>query len=242
MNMKTLGIVGGMGWESSEAYYRVMNRQVRARLGGWHSARLILDSLDFHPIATARRDTDFELVRNTLVMSAQRLEAAGAQGLLIACNTAHRFARSVIDATTVPFLHIADAAGQALVKDGHQRVGLIGTAATMRGAFYAKWLAHHYELDVQVPAEQSRAVLHDLILNELASGTAPQRCAPRLDAVVEELARCGCTAVLLACTELGLAFGSLDEPVLQRALPLYDTAVLHACAAVEFSLTTERGS
>lgn len=233
--MKTLGVIGGMGWEGSATYYRVMNRQVRARLGGWHSSRLILDSLDFHAIATAQRPAEFDVVRATLIASAQRLESAGAQAILIACNTVHRFAPSVIDATQVPFLHIADAAGIALVRDGHQRVGLLGTAATMRGGFYAKRLAHLYGLDVQVPTAESRTALHHLILNDLNSA-APRVCAPQLDAVVEALARDGCTAVLLACTEFGLAYGSVDEPIVQRALPLYDTAVLHATAAVDFAL------
>lgn len=235
--MKTLGVIGGMGWEGSAAYYRVMNRQVRARLGGWHSSRLILDSLEFNAIATAQQRNEFEMVRAALVESAQRLEAAGAQGLLIACNTVHRFAQSVIEHTSVPFLHIADAAGAALTADGHRRVGLIGTAATMSGAFYGKRLAQQFALDVQVPATESRDMLQSLILNELATGTAPQDCAPRLDAVVEELAGVGCTAVLLACTEFGLAYGSRDQPILHRALPLYDTAVLHAHAAVEFALS-----
>jgi aspartate racemase len=234
--MKTLGVIGGMGWEASAAYYRVMNRRVRARLGGWHSSRLILDSLDFNTIAAAQRPSEFEHVRDLLVESARRLEVAGAEGILIACNTVHRFAQSVIDATSVPLLHIADAAGEALRADGHVRIGLIGTAATMQGAFYGKWLAHHHGLDVQVPAPQSRELLQALILNELNNGTAPQACAPRIDAIVEELASSGCTAVLLACTEFGLAYGSLDQPVLQRSLPLYDSAVIHAHAAVDFAL------
>jgi aspartate racemase len=234
--MKTLGVIGGMGWEASATYYRVMNRQVRARLGGWHSSRIILDSLDFNAIATAQQRSEFEWVRGLLVESARRLDASGAEAILIACNTVHRFAQSVIDATSVPFLHIADAAGKALTLDNHQRIGLIGTAATMRGSFYRRWLTHHYGLDVQVPSAPSQVLLDDLISNELNNGSSPQSCAPRLDAVIEELARAGCTAVLLACTEFGLAYGSLDQPVLQQALPLYDTAVIHAHAAVDFAL------
>lgn len=235
--MKTVGIIGGMGWEGSAVYYRVMNRQVRARLGGWHSSRLILDSLDFHAVAAAREHSEFEAVRGLLVESARRLEAAGADALLLACNTVHRFASSVSAATRLPLLHIADAAGKTLVDAGHQRIGLMGTAATMSGGFYDKWLTQHYALDVRVPSRQARERLHALVLNELASGDAPERCAARIDAVVDELARDGCTAILLACTEFGLAFGSLDQPLIQRALPLFDTAVLHASAAVDFALS-----
>ncbi len=235
--MKTLGVIGGMGWEASASYYRIMNRQVRARLGGWHGSRLILDSLDFHTIATARSPHEYELVRATLVDSARRLEAAGAEAILIACNTVHRFAPSVIDAITVPFLHIADAAGKALVADGHRRVGLLGTVATMRGGFYGKWLTERHALDVRIPSPASCKTIDGLIVGELASGPDPRACAPRIDAVVEELSSEGCTAVLLACTEFGLAYGSLDEPILRRALPLYDSAVLHAEAAVDFALS-----
>jgi aspartate racemase len=235
--MRTLGIIGGMGWEGSAVYYRVMNRQVRARLGGWHSSRLILDSLDFHAVATAREPHEFEAVRGSLVESARRLEAAGAEALLLACNTVHRFASSVSAATKIPLLHIADAAGKALVDGGHQRIGLLGTAATMRGGFYDKWLTQHHGIDVQVPSAESRQLLDAIIRDELASGNTPERCAPRIDNVVEELARDGCTAILLACTEFGLAFGSLDQPIVQRAVPLYDTAVLHASAAVDFALS-----
>lgn len=234
--MKTLGVIGGMGWEASATYYRVLNQQVRARLGGWHSARLILDSLDFHAIAAARTRDEFDRTRTSLVESAARLQAAGAEGLLIACNTVHRFAPAVIEATNIPLLHIADAAGKALVADGHRCVGLLGTAATMRGAFYGEWLTRHYGLDVRVPTPAACSTIQALIANELTVGSAPHECAPRIDAVVDELARAGCTAVLLACTELGLAFGALDQAILHRSLPLYDTAVIHAYAAVEFAL------
>ncbi len=237
--MKTLGIIGGLGWESSALYYRVLNREVRRRMGGFHSCRVMLDSLDFDFFARAKTRVEFEAVRQELVDSSRRLAGAGADLILIACNTAHRFAPSVLDATHVPLLHIADAAGEALVRDGHQKVGLLGTRATMEGAFYRKRLAKKFGIEVLVPERDGRDSLNTLILNELQIGTDPQACAPRLDALIGELAERGATAVALACTELGLIYGDSDSPIIARSLPAYDTAVVHALAAVESILNED---
>jgi aspartate racemase len=234
--MKTIGLMGGMGWEGSASYYRTMNRQVRASLGGFHSARIILDSLDFAFMASASSKEDFERVRRTLVESALRLEGAGADLLVIACNTVHRMAPSIQEAISIPFLHIADSAGAALVRDGHERVGLLGTKATMEAPFYRKRLASRFSLDVVVPDESVRVRVDRLINQELVSGDEPEASAAPLDEMVVGLAASGCTAVLLACTDFGLAYGSTGEPVLHRELPLYDTAVLHALEAVDFAL------
>jgi aspartate racemase len=234
--MKTIGLMGGMGWQGSASYYRTMNQAVRARLGGFHSARIILDSFDFHSIATAQSKEEFEEVSAIMVASALRLQAAGAQVLAIACNTVHRLAPAVEAAIEIPFLHIADASGAALVADNHSRVGLLGTRATVESGFYRKRLARNLGLDIVLPNEEERAQVDEMISKELAAGDKPEACAPRLDKIVASFAEAGCTAVLLACTEFGLAYGSSDERVLHRALPLYDTAVVHALAAVEMAL------
>ena len=225
-----------MGWESSAAYYRIMNRQTRARLGEWHSSRIILDSLEFNAIAQAQHRDDYRYVRAALVESGKRLELAGAEGLVIACNTAHRFAQSVSDAIKIPLLHISDSAGEALLRDGHTKVGLVGTQATMHGTFYRKRLRERFEIDVVVPDKKTRRSLHTMILNELAAGSSPEACAPRLNDIAAGLQAEGATAVLLACTEFGLAYGSKDRPIIKQSIPLYDTAVLHAHAAVSFAL------
>lgn len=237
--MRTVGIIGGMGWEGSAAYYRVMNRAVRARLGGLHSARVLLDSLQFETIAGAQQRRDAGLIQAELVASAQRLERAGAALLVIACNTVHRFAAQVQAAVSVPLLHIADPVGDAAAADGHRRVGLLGTRATTEGRFYADRLAEAHGLQVVAPAAPTRRALHTMILQELAAGDNPTACADRLDSVVRELADQGCTAVLLACTEFGLAYGASDTPCLHRDLPLYDTATLHALAAVDRALAPQ---
>jgi len=228
--------MGGMGWQGSASYYRVMNRAVRARLGGFHSARVILDSFDFHSIASAQSKEDFEEVAATMVASALRLQAAGAELLAIACNTVHRLAPAVEEAIDIPFLHIADASGDALNRDQHTRVGLLGTRATIESGFYRKRLAASMGLDIVLPDQDQRALVDEMISKELAAGENPEACAPRLDRMVASFAETGCTAVLLACTEFGLAYGASDDPVLERALPLYDTAVLHALQVVEMAL------
>ncbi len=234
--MKTIGLMGGMGWQGSASYYRVMNRAVRATLGGFHSARIILDSFDFHTIASAQSKDDYAEVEATMVSSALRLQAAGAELLAIACNTVHRLAPAVEKAIEIPFLHIADASGAALVRDKHTRVGLLGTRATIESGFYRKRLATRLGLDIVLPDEEQRAEVDEMISKELAAGEKPEECAPRLDKMVALFAESGCSAVLLACTEFGLAYGASDEPVLNRALPLYDTAVVHALATVEMAL------
>ena len=233
--MKTIGIMGGMRWQASATYYRVINLEINKRLGGSHSAKLILDSLDFHPIDTAKSPEQRRQVGELLVESALRLERAGADELVIACNTVHRLAQPIVNAISIPLLHIADPAGQALANDGHKCVGLLGTRATMEGAFYKTRLARNFKLDVRVPDAATQASVDALVQNELA-GTSPQSCAEPLDLVVSDLQKQGCTAVLLACTELGLAYGGGDSAVRTRELPLYDTAILHALAAVENSI------
>ena len=239
-HMRAIGLIGGWGWEASAAYYRIMNREVRRQLGGWHSARVVLDSLDLHPLTTARTKDDFEAIRRTLVASAIRLRDAGAELIVIACNTVHRFADSAREAVDIPLLHIADAAGEALTQDAHARVGLIGTLATMQSPFYRRHLADAYGLDVVLPSRALRGDVADLIKRDLTSGDHPEAAAPKLDLVIDYLAEQGCSAVLLACTDFGLAYGATDTAIIQRTLPLYDAGVLHALAAVRLALADRR--
>lgn len=238
--MKTIGVIGGIGWEGSAMYYRVMNRAVRSRLGGWNSARIVLDSLEFNAIAQAQSRADFLAVRESLVQSGKRLEAAGADVLVIACNTVHRFAPAVSAVVKVPLLHIADAAGQALQSDGHRRVGLLGTRATVEGAFYPTRFERLGGIELVIPKREVMADVDDLIMGELAlrtdDGPVSDECGTRMGAAVAHLAEAGCSAVLLACTEFGLVYGARDRVCIQQQLPLYDTGVVHALAAVDWAL------
>lgn len=233
--MRTIGMIGGMGWEASAAYYRLMNREVRARLGGWRSARVIVDSLDFDPIARARTRSDYLAVRAALLASATRLQVAGAELLVIACNTVHRFADYLQARIEIPLLHIADVSAAVLLRDGRRRVGLLGTRATMHGGFYQQRL-QAVGLTAVTPAAEARATLHDLILQEWTGGQGARADAALLAPYVEELAGVGCDCVLLACTDFGLAFGGSDKAVIAGGVPLYDTTVLHARAAVDWAL------
>lgn len=236
--MKTIGLIGGLGWESTAIYYRVMNLEVRKQLGAWHSARLIVDSLDFQPFATANRKEDFAKLQSSLVDSAQRLERAGADLLVIACNTVHRFATTVQNSIAIPLLHIADPAGEALRRDGHQKVGLLGTRATTEGSFYRQRLAELFNIEVIVPTREERSKLHQLIVEELNGSRVSSDCAAKIDLLIEDFANQGASAVILACTELGLAFENRDSAIIARALPAYDTAILHALGAVKISRET----
>jgi amino-acid racemase len=237
--VKTIGMVGGLGPESSALYYRVMNRAVRERLGGRHSARVLLDSVDFHEFADMQERGDWDAVARLLAASVRRLEGAGAEVLLIACNTAHRAFDTTLRAASRPLLHVADAAGTALRAGDRKRVALLGTRYTMQGGFIAARLAQRHGIEAIVPdaAEQER--LHAIIQDELVAGAIH----PASRAFVAELgARCavrGADALLLACTELGLLFPELDAiggTAAELALPIYDTARLHALAAVDLAL------
>jgi len=228
-----------MGWESTALYYRVIHLETRRRLGDNYSARVIVDSLQFEVLASARSRADFQRVRTMLVDSGRRLEVAGAQALLIACNTAHRFADAVEQAVGIPLLHIADCAGAALQAEGHQCIGLLGTQATMTGSFYRRRLAERFGREVVIPDKADSELVNDWIVRELVHGRASQQARADLSAVVQRLASRGANAALLACTELGLAFGGGDIARRELAIPTFDTAVLHATAAVELSLAAE---
>lgn len=238
--MHTIGIIGGMGWEASAAYYRLINQEVRARLGGWHSARILLDSLDFDPIAKARTKQDYMAVRDTLLASSKRLQGAGAELLVIACNTVHRFSAQLQASVDIPLLHIAEVSAAALRDDRRTRVGLLGTRATMGGGFYPRFL-QAAGVEVVLPPPEARAELHERILREWTGGERPVADADALTPHVQRFVTQGCDCVLLACTDFGLAFGGSGPPIIAADLPLYDSTVLHARAAVDWALEPHRG-
>jgi len=240
--MKMIGIVGGLSPESSALYYRVMNRLANARRGGSHSARILLDSLDYHDFAEAQERGDWDGVVAMLSASARRLEAAGAELIAIACNTAHRDFGAIERAIACPLLHVADASGAALRAADRKRVALIGTRYVMDGGFIAERLADRHALDVLLPTPSERERIHRIILDELVAGAVRPASRAFLADLARSFATRGADALLLACTELGLLFPELDagdgaiEATDELALPVYDTARLHARAAVEMAL------
>jgi aspartate racemase len=229
--MKMLGLIGGMSWESSAEYYRIINQGVRERCGPTASARCLLWSFDFAEIAILQTAGDWDTLAVLLVDAAKRLETAGADLLLICTNTMHKSAPEIEAATRVPLLHIADPAGAAVKAAGHKTVGLLGTAFTMEQPFYAQRLAEKHGLNVLVPEADDRAEVHRVIYEELVTGKIKPASRATYRAVIKRLAARGATAIVLGCTEIMLLIGPEDSP-----LPLYDTTRLHAEAAVAFAL------
>jgi aspartate racemase len=235
--MKTLGILGGMSWESTALYYRLLNTGVAARLGGLHSAELLLHSFNFAPLAAQQAAGDWAGAGAHLVAAARGLEAAGAQGLLLATNTMHKLSPALQAALPgLPLLHIAEATGRALVQAGMQRVLLLGTRFTMEDAsIVLARLREDHGLDVQVPNADGRALMHRVIYDELCRGVVQAGSRQAVVGLIAAAAEEGAQAVILGCTEIGLLIDATVSP-----LPVFDTTTLHAAAAVNWMLETTR--
>ncbi|HRZ00623.1 MAG TPA: aspartate/glutamate racemase family protein [Burkholderiaceae bacterium] len=229
--MKTLGLLGGMSWESTALYYRLLNQAVQARLGGLHSARLLLLSVDFHAIEALQRAGDWDAAGASLAREAQALEGAGAQGLVLCTNTMHRVAPAIEDAVRIPLLHIADATARAVLAAGCTRVGLLGTRFTMEQEFYRGRLEREHGIEVLVPPAEDRTEVHRVIYNELCLGRIEPASRARYREVIANLVARGAQAVVLACTEISLLVDASDATV-----PLIDTTREHALAAVAWAL------
>jgi len=228
--MKTIGLIGGMSWESTALYYQTINREVARRLGGLHSASFNLISLNFEEIARRQRSQDWDGMSRILVDAAQRLEEGGAQCVLIGTNTMHRVASEVQSAIGIPLLHIADVTAQAIHAKGSRVVGLLGTRFTMEQPFYVDRLASH-GIGCVVPDEPARAEVHRIIFDELCKGQILDSSRMALQEICAGLASRGAEGIVLGCTELPLILSADDT-----TLPIFDTTSLHALAAVEFAL------
>ncbi|MFK4761226.1 aspartate/glutamate racemase family protein [Microbacterium sp. ZW T5_45] len=228
--MKTIGVLGGMSWESSLEWYRLANQQVHARLGGHHSARILLDSLDFAEIEALQALDDWEAAGALLASRAAALEGAGAELLVLCTNTMHLVADRITDAVGIPFLHIADVAGSAVAEAGVSTVGLLGTAFTMERPFYADKLAEH-GIRTIVPDADDRRIVHDVIYDELVHGVVRDESRQRYIEIVERLVAQGAEGVILGCTEIELLLSASDVSV-----PVFPTTALHVAAAVEAAL------
>jgi len=226
--MRLLGVLGGMSWTSTLSYYRLLNEGVAARLGGLHSARVLLHSVDFDPVARAQHDDDWDAATAVLTDAARGLAAGGAEALLLATNTMHKVAAAVEDAAGVPLLHIADPTADALLAGGHGRVGLLATRFTMEEDFYRGRLRQR-GLDVVVPDPADRAMVHRVVYDELVHDVVREESRTAYLEVVDRLAAAGAEAVVLGCTEIGLLLGPGDG-----SLPSYDTTALHVAAGVDW--------
>ena len=228
---RLVGVIGGMSWESSVTYYQILNREYRKRLGGHHSAPVLLHSVDFAPIEEMQRAGDWDGTARILIDAAQGLERAGAQLLLLATNTMHLVYPQLENATSVPWIHIADAVGGALRSADAKRPALLGTRFTMERDFYRSRLTELFELDVLVPNEEERTEIDRVIFEELVHGEIRTESRAFYSGVIDRLAEAGADSVILGCTEIGLLIRPEDS-----RLPVFDTTVTHASAAVEFLL------
>jgi aspartate racemase len=232
VQQKVIGLIGGMSWESSAEYYRIINQRVRDRLGPLRSARCLMWSFDFGEIEALQHAGRWDEAAEELVAAARRLERGGADLVVICTNTMHRMADQVQAAIGLPLLHIADPTAERIRAAGLSRVGLLGTAFTMEQDFYKGRLAARHGLDVLVPGADDRAEVHRVIYEELVQGRALPASREAYRAVIARLVARGAQAVILGCTEIMLLVRPKDSPV-----PLFDTTALHAEAAVEWALT-----
>ena len=229
--MKTIGMIGGMSWESTAVYYRIVNETVRDRLGGLHSAECVLYSVDFADIEALQHAGRWDAAEAILVQAAEALVRAGAQLLIICTNTMHKLADGVAERVTVPLLHIADPTAEAIRAVGVESVALLGTRFTMEEAFYRRRLEQRHGLRVLIPDDAQRQTVHDVIYDELCLGRIRKSSRDAYARIIDDLVRRGAAGVILGCTEIGLLVQADTCPV-----PVFDTACIHARAAVDAAL------
>jgi aspartate racemase len=230
--MKTIGLIGGMSWESSLHYYRIINETVRARLGGLHSAKCLMYSVDFDEIERMQARNEWNEAARVLSDAAQRLERGGADFLVLCTNTMHKVADAVASTVAIPLLHIADATAELIRRSELTRVALIGTRFTMEAEFYRGRLHDKHGLDVISPDERARGAIHRVIYDELCRGVVRPESRRMFTSIIDDLVARGAQGVILGCTEIMLLIHPEDVSV-----PTFDTTTIHATAAVELALT-----
>ncbi len=233
--MKTIGLIGGMSWESSIEYYRIINQEIGKALGEVHSAKSVMISVDFGEIEALQMEGDWDQATEILVECAKNIESAGADFLLICTNTMHLMAGEVQAAIQIPLLHIADATARAVKSSGLDKVGLLGTRFTMEKDFYRGRLESVHGLEVVLPDEDGRELIHRVIYDELVQGIIREESRQGYKQVIEELVQDGAQGIVLGCTEIGLLIKETDVPV-----AIFDTMEIHATAAVEAALGNYR--
>jgi len=225
--MKTIGLIGGVSWESTKEYYRIINETVRHKVGEFHSAEILLYSLDFQVI----RNSNWQQIGKLLTDKAILLEKAGADCVLICANTLHKVYNEVQNSVSIPVLHIADPLGKAIKQEGFHKVGLLGTKTTMEEDFYQKRLKENFDIDVLIPPKEEREMVHKIIFNELVTCKIKKYSREIYYSIMYEMIEQGAEGIILGCTEIPLLINQKDVRI-----PLFDTAQLHAEAAVEFAL------
>jgi len=233
--LKTIGLIGGMSWESTIPYYRTINQQIKEKLGGLHSAKIVLLSVDFHEIEQLQHQGDWIAAGNAMAQAAKRLAKADADFIVLCTNTMHKVAHHIEAAVDIPLLHIADPTAQAIQQAGYKKIGLLGTRFTMEQDFYRDRLTDRHGLQVIVPELADRDMIHRVIYEELCQGIVSSESRSAFQRVLEYLASNGAEAVILGCTEIALLIGTADS-----CLPLFDTTALHAIAAASLALSENK--
>lgn len=232
--VKTIGLIGGMSWESSKMYYEYVNEGVKNELGGSHSAKSIMTSVDFDEIEKLSFQNDWDKIGEIMAMHARKLEMAGADMILLCTNTIHLVSPAITSAVEIPFLHIANAAGEAVKNATVKKVGLLGTRFTMERDFYTKILKDSYHLEVITPGMEERQVVHDIIYNELVKGTFKETSKQAILQIIKDLEKEGVEGIILGCTELPLLIAPGDVSV-----PTFNTTAIHAQEAVKWALSNQ---
>ena len=230
--MKTIGLIGGISWESSAKYYRIINQEARKRLGGLHSADCLMYSFDFDDIKQRQMTDQWDELTNMMIAAAQRLEKGGADCILICANTMHKMVNDVQNAVDLPLIHIADPTAEAIKAQGIDSIGLLGTKFTMLEDFYKGRLSDKHNLQVLIPDTEGATYVNQVIYDELVMGELKDDSRKGYIDVINTLADEGAKGVILGCTEIGLLIKQEDSP-----LPVFDTTELHALAAVDFALS-----
>lgn len=229
--MKTMGLLAGMSWESSLEYYKIINQGIKTKLGKSHSAKILMYSFDFDQLENLQHTGDWDTLTHLMVEQASKLTSAGADFIVICSNTMHKMADEIEQETQVPVVHIADATAESVRARGIKRVGLLGTQFTMEQDFYKGRLAKNFGLEVLIPSEQDRKIVHDIIYSELVLGRIEESSRQRYLEIIESLIQNGAEGIILGCTEIGLLIQQQHVSV-----PVFDTTLLHATAAVEYAL------
>ena len=229
--MKTIGLIGGMSWESSLEYYKIVNETVKEKLGGLHSCKCLMYSVDFGVIEALQHQNKWDELTKLMIEAAQNLKHGGADFIVICTNTMHKMAPEIETATGLNVLHIANVTGAAISKDQIQKVGLLGTRFTMEGDFYKKRLKDNYDIEVIIPEDTDRQIIHDIIYNELCLGVIKDDSRQKYIDIINKLCANGAEGIILGCTEIPLLIKQSDV-----LIPVYDTTKIHAESAVDFAL------
>lgn len=230
--MKTIGLIGGVSWESTLEYYRIINQEINKRLGGYHSAKCLIYSVDFAEIEELQRLGKWEVIRDIITDAALNLKKGGADFVLICTNTLHKIADDIEKSAGIPLIHIVDAAGREIVKRDIRKVGLLGTRFTMEEGFYKDFLLDKFGIHVIIPGESDREIVHNIIFEELCFGVVKESSREHYVRIINQMADEGSEGIILGCTEIPLLVNQADVRV-----PLFNTTELHAIYGVDFSLS-----